>query len=260
MSLEEELPSRPGSVPLIQAVERALRILELFTAERPVLTLADLTDRTGMSKGTVHRYAVTLRHIGLLRYVDGVYTLGPKALEFSSAALAGLGVVQMGGPYLVRLLAQTGQTSVLSVWEGDSPVVVRVEDNTRRTARVVVTPGSRLDAASAQAQVFLAFKSPTTQSLRLKRVQTARLAFHAGPDGIAALAAPVFQNGQIVATLALVGTSVMIDGGAGSGMARALSAIAAELSANLGKQADGQGVAKRPAKTDQATATTIRHR
>jgi DNA-binding IclR family transcriptional regulator len=53
-------------------------------------------------------------------------------------------------------------------------------------------------------------------------------------DGIAAVAAPVFQGVEIVATLALVGTTASIETETGAPMAQALSAAARALSAELG--------------------------
>jgi DNA-binding IclR family transcriptional regulator len=144
---EPAAPQAP--LPAIQSVERAARMLGVFTVEHPQMTLGDLTTRMGMSKATVHRYATALRNAGLLRLTAGFYTLGPRVVELASAALAGLGVMKVAGPYLERLVAQTGQTAVLSVWDGEAPVVVRVDDNTSRLVRIIVATGSRLPMDSA---------------------------------------------------------------------------------------------------------------
>jgi DNA-binding IclR family transcriptional regulator len=225
------LPETPA--PAIQSVERAARMLGLFTAEEPRLTLADLTARMGMSKATVHRYATALRNAGLLRAANGAYTLGPRVVELASAALAGLAVLKVAGPYLERLVAKTDQTAVLSVWDGEAPVVVRVDDNTSRLVRIIVVTGSRLPAESAQGQVFRAFLDPTAPGL--ERVRSERMAFYAQVvDGIAALAAPVFQGSEIVATLALVGTTSALETASGGPMALALREAAENLSTELG--------------------------
>lgn len=222
-------------LPAFQSVERAARMLSLFTMERPQLTLGDLTQLMGISKATVHRYATALRNAGLLRVADGRYTLGPRIVELSSVALAGLDVVGVAGPYLERLVASTGQTAVLSVWDGEAPVVVRVEDNTARLVRIIVATGSRLPPDSAQGQVFRAFLTPPGEDADLDRVRAARVAHYAAVvDGIAALAAPVFQGSEIVATLALVGTTAAVERDADGPMVRALREAAENLSTELG--------------------------
>jgi IclR family pca regulon transcriptional regulator len=229
--------ARPAETPLpaIQSVERAARMLGLFTVEEPQLTLAELTARMAMSKATVHRYATALRNAGLLRFTGGYYTLGPRVVELASAALAGLAVVAVAGPYLERLVAETGETAVLSVWDGEAPVVVRVDANTSRLVRIIVATGSRLPLDSAQGKVFRAFLEAAGTDAELERIRSSRVAHYgAVVDGIGALAAPVFQGAEIVATLALVGTTASIDADLGSPLAGALREAADALSTELG--------------------------
>ena len=224
-----------GSVPAIQSVERAAKMLGLFTVDEPQLTLGELTSRMRMSKATVHRYATALRDAGLLRQTGGVYTLGPRVVELASAALAGLAVVTVAGPYLERLVSETGETAVLSVWDGEAPVVVRVDANTSRLVRIVVTTGSRLPLDSAQGKVFRAFMEAPDGDPELDDVRRRRVAHYgAVVEGIGALAAPVFQGPEIVATLALVGTAASIDPDPDAPLARALRDAADALSTELG--------------------------
>jgi DNA-binding IclR family transcriptional regulator len=227
-------PRAPDTpLPAIQSVERAARMLGLFTVDEPQLMLSDLTARMGMSKATVHRYATALRNAGLLRFTGGYYTLGPRVVELASAALAGLSVMKVAGPYLERLVAATGETAVLSVWDGEAPVVVRVDSNSSRLVRIVVASGSRLPPDSAQGQIFRAFMERPGTDAQLDVIRDARIAHYAAVvDGIAALATPVFQGEEIVATLALVGTTSSIQ--ADGDMPALLRDAAENLSTELG--------------------------
>jgi DNA-binding IclR family transcriptional regulator len=226
-----KVPDTP--LPAIQSVERAARMLGLFTVDEPQLMLSDLTARMRMSKATVHRYATALRNAGLLRFTGGYYTLGPRVVELASAALAGLSVMKVAGPYLERLVAESGETAVLSVWDGEAPVVVRVDDNSSRLVRIVVATGSRLPQDSAQGQMFRAFMEPAGSSAELDAIRDARLSHYAQVvEGIAALAAPVFQGEEIVATIALVGTTSSI--GADGELGALLRDAAENLSTELG--------------------------
>lgn len=225
---------RVAEAPVNQSVERAARLLGLFSVEEPELTLTELTARLGTSKATAHRYVTALRHAGLLRSSRGVYTLGPRVVELAAAALAGLRIVKVAGPYLERLVEEAGETAVLSIWDGEAPVVVRVEDNVDRLVRISVPTGSRLPLDSAQGKVFRAFLEADGEP-ELDGVRRDGLAFNARVfEGIAALAAPVFQVDEIVATMALVGTTTAIEAGAESRLAQCLSDAAATLSAELG--------------------------
>jgi DNA-binding IclR family transcriptional regulator len=221
--------------PLNQSVERAARLLSLFSVEEPELSLAELTARLGTSKATTHRYATALRRAGLLRLSAGGYTLGPRIIELAATALAGLRVVKVAGPYLERLVAEVNETAVLSIWDGEAPVVVRVDDNTDRLVRINVRTGSRLPLDSAQGKVFRAFLPEGNGDGGLDRVRETGLAFNARiVEGIAALAAPVFQGDEIVAAMALVGTTAAIADESESVLARRLRDTAAGLSAELG--------------------------
>lgn len=219
-----------------QSVARAAQLLGMFTVEQPQLTLTDVTERLAVSKPTAHRYATALRQAGLLRQADGAYTLGPRIVELASAALAGLGVINVARPHLERLGAGTSQTAVLSVWDGEAPVVVRVHDAAAgRLVRIVVTTGSRLPRESAQGLVFAAFMEPENGDPRLHSIRRDRLAhFPDVVEGIAALAAPVFQGEEIVATIALVGTAAGIAKSPRAAMSRTLRDTASALSLELG--------------------------
>jgi DNA-binding IclR family transcriptional regulator len=235
------MPEPAIQAPAIQSVERAAQILTLFTVEEPELTLGQLTARMEMSKATAHRYATALRHAGLLRLSRGLYSVGPRIVELAPVALAGLGVVEIAGPYMRSLVAATEQTAVLSVWDGEAPVVVRVDHNTGRLVRIVVATGSRLPMDSAQGRVFAAFIADVPDPPEADAVRSVRMAFNARVvEGIAALAAPIFQGDEVVATLALVGTGAAIEASADRPMARALRSNAEALSAELGFiQSDG---------------------
>jgi DNA-binding IclR family transcriptional regulator len=223
--------------PSFQSITRATRMLRVFTADEPELTLAELTARLGYSKPTTYRYATALRRAGLLRMTAGAYTLGPLVVELATAALSGLAVIKVADVYLSEVSAMTSQTAVLSVWDGEAPVVVRVRDNTKRMVRIIVAVGSRLPLESAQGEVFRVFTADGDAELEpeLETVRRTRISYFAEVvDGVAALASPIFQGDEIVATLALVGTTVTIERGRNSMMAKTLRSTAEQITAALG--------------------------
>jgi DNA-binding IclR family transcriptional regulator len=228
------MSTEAARAPINQSVERAARLLSLFSVDEPELTLAELQARLGTSKATAHRYATALRRAGLLRLSGGGYTLGPRVVELAATALAGLRIVKVAGPYLERLVSELNETAVLSVWDGDAPVVVRVDDNTDRLVRINVRTGSRLPLDSAQGKIFRAHLGAPDDDEAVA-VRQAGVAFNARTvEGIAALAAPVFQGDEVVATMALVGTTASIAPELDSAAATRLRELADALSAELG--------------------------
>jgi DNA-binding IclR family transcriptional regulator len=230
--------SRPAgqTPPINQSVERAAAILSYFTVDEPELTLARLTERLGASKATTHRYAMALRRVGLLRYdrARAVYTLGPRIVELATSALAGLRIIKVAGPYMERLVDEVNETVVLSIWDGEAPVVVRVDDNTDRLVRINVRTGSRLPPdTSAQGKIFAAFTGGGgDEGARIRQVGMAANAMVV--EGICAIAVPVFQGEELAAAMAIVGTTASVQTNPEADMCARLRRTAAALSTELG--------------------------
>jgi DNA-binding IclR family transcriptional regulator len=235
--------------PVNQSVERAVRLLGFFSPEEPELTLTQLTERLGTSKATTHRYTLALRRVGLLRFEPSgsVYSLGPRIVELAATALAGLRILRIAGPHMERLVATVNETVVLSIWDGESPVVVRVDDNTDRLVRIVVRTGARLPrSTSAQGKVFLAFGPDHAELESAERAQIVktRVAVNSQVvDGIRAIATPVFQDRELTAAMAVVGTIVSLPEKPSSDVAAHLRAAAEGLSAELGFLSDERSTA-----------------
>jgi DNA-binding IclR family transcriptional regulator len=238
-----------SETPINQSVERAVRLLGFFSAEEPELTLPQLTKRLGTSRATTHRYAMALRRVGLLRYdaAGGIYSLGPRIVELAATALSGLRIIRIAGPHMERLAAELNETVVLSIWDGDSPIVVRVADNTDRVVHIVVRTGSRLHRTeSAQAKVFRAFSGQQAElePRELRRILASRVAINTQTrDGIRAVATPVFQDREVIAAMAVVGTIANLPGRDDAKLALRLRQTAEQLSAELGFLVDERSTA-----------------
>ena len=229
-------PAPPPSPPINQSVERAAAVLSFFTVGEPELTLAQITARLGASRPTTHRYTMALRRVGLLRFdrARSMYTLGPRIVELATSALAGLHIIKVAGPYMERLVGEVNETVVLSIWDGEAPVVVRVDDNTDRLVRINVRTGARLPAeSSAQGKVFAAFSGRSGEEFA--RIRSAGLASNAMVvEGICAIAVPVFQGEELVAAMAIVGTTASVQTDPKAHMGRKLRETAAALTTELG--------------------------
>ena len=252
-----------GGTPLNRSIEQAARMLGLFSPQRPELSLAEMTARMGSTRATVHRHAMALRHAGLLRHDPArqLYSLGPRIVELAASALAGLRIIKIAGPYMERLLGDVNETVVLSVWDGEAPVVVRVDDNTDRVARIVVRTGAKLPASSAQGKVFAAFGDAPVGAAgmgpeELAIVRSSGVAVNSQVvEGIRAIATPVFQDTELSAAMAIVGTTAGVPDDPWSPMAVALRGAAQLLSAELGFL---PGTAEPLARTARSTTSTGR--
>ncbi|MGH2378970.1 MAG: IclR family transcriptional regulator [Candidatus Limnocylindria bacterium] len=244
-----------GAESAIQSVARAAQILGFFTVGRPRRSLSEITARLGVSKATAHRYTVALRQANLLRFDPGTseYTLGPQVLTLAGAAGAGLPVVAIAGPHMEALVRKVNETVVLSVWDGEAPVVVRADDNPERLVRISIHTGSRLSLfRSSQGRLFCAFlpddevpglrralRKDSALRTAIAQIRKHRISIAADVEpGIRAVAAPVFHGDRIMATVAVVGTSSSISESRTSPLAKAVLAAAAQLSREFGTVRD----------------------
>ncbi|MEU5041813.1 IclR family transcriptional regulator [Streptomyces griseorubiginosus] len=130
----------------VEALAKGLRMLGLFSEQRPAMKLTDMSAETGVPLPTAFRMAATLVTEGFLEQLpDGAYRPAPKVLTLGFSALRGLDLVQLADGPLRRLAAATGQTVNLGVLSDDSVLyLVRLRNNDLVTANIQV--GSTLPA------------------------------------------------------------------------------------------------------------------
>ncbi|NLU75352.1 IclR family transcriptional regulator [Streptomyces sp. HNM0575] len=104
---------------------RALRVLEVFSPAAPVLTLTEISRRTGLPLTTAHRLVSELAGWGALeRDPEGGYRIGLRLWEIAALAPRGLGLREVALPHLSDLARVTGENVQLAVREQLSVVYV----------------------------------------------------------------------------------------------------------------------------------------
>ncbi|MFL6127385.1 IclR family transcriptional regulator [Actinophytocola sp.] len=206
----------------IQAVSRVSQILSLFEPATPEVTANMVAERLDLNRTTAYRYCTSLVAAGLLeRSAEGGYVPGGLLLQLGAFAIGHRRVVNLA-PRHMRALARATQTSVvLSLWGLTGPVVSRVEENASTIVVVSVRVGSHLPMDTAQSKIFLAYHADQLSMDRLmanlpgsareelraevERVRTVGHCSAMSTPGVVAVAAPVFDEYGLCATLAIVG-------------------------------------------------------
>ena len=100
-----------------QAALRALRLLKLFTPERPELKLAEVSTMTGLNKTTTHRLLQALHSESMLdrNPNDGAYRLGPTLMALGVQALSSNDLRLRARPLLKKMAQETGETATLEI-------------------------------------------------------------------------------------------------------------------------------------------------
>lgn len=113
-------------MPIIQSVERALRILDLFDEYNVEIKITDISTQIGLHKSTLHSLLKTLQVAG---YIDqnkenGKYRLGMKLVERGNLVVNSIDIRDKARSYLLDLASQTGQTTHLAILDGKEAVYI----------------------------------------------------------------------------------------------------------------------------------------
>lgn len=142
----------------VEAVERALRVLDSFVPGDTGLSLKEIADRSGVNKATILRLSVSLEKFGhITRDAEGLFHLGPSLWRLGSVFRQNLRMGPIVRPVLADLVQATGESASFYVRRGTSGVCLyRV--NSKRLARDHVEEGEIIPLGlGASGQVLDAF-------------------------------------------------------------------------------------------------------
>jgi len=149
--------SRPE---FVQSLERGLSVIRSFDAENARLTLAEVAQRTGLTRATARRLLLTLEDLGYVSSNGRHFSLTPRVLDIGYAYLSSLNIEQIAQPYLESLSERVNESVSVTVLDGaDIIYVARVP--TKRIMTISLGLGSRLPAhCTSMGRVLLAELSP----------------------------------------------------------------------------------------------------
>lgn len=100
-----------------QAALRAVRLLKMFSNERPEMSLAELSKASGLNKTTTHRLLRALQSEALIERnaATSAYSLGPGLMALGVQALSSSDLRRRVRPLLRKLATETGETATLEV-------------------------------------------------------------------------------------------------------------------------------------------------
>lgn len=149
-------------MPIIQSVERALKILNLFDEYTTELKITEISEKMELHKSTVHSLLKTLQKHN---YIDQnpeneKYRLGLKLIERGNFVISSIDIRQIAKKYLLDLSKKTGQTVHLGILNGQEGVYIdKVEGKTAIIRFSKIGKGIPLHA-TAIGKVLLAFEEP----------------------------------------------------------------------------------------------------
>lgn len=224
----------------IEALERGLRVLEVFSNESPTRSMTEIAEAVGLSKSTAFRFTHTLEQLGYLERDPDTkrYRPGLKVLRLGFTAVNSLELGKIAQPYLKAMSDRCGKSTNMTVRDEDEIVYV-ARNKTQQILNIDLHLGSRLPVyCTSMGKAQLIDLSPqelrdllgdgpyqqrgpntiTTLERLLENLARVRSRGYAVNDeelapGLRAVAAPVREHtGQIVAAVNISSPTVHVSG------------------------------------------------
>ena len=147
--------------------DRALEVLLLYTAGKPVWTGSEIAAQLGVARSTGYRYLQSLVSSGLIEETEGGFRVGPRIFDLARSARAGRGLSGLSLPAMRKLAAQVDETVLLTRRSGRSVVCVELVE-VQPAVPLSYDRGRALPInAGAAAEVLLAWADPDEISVLL---------------------------------------------------------------------------------------------
>jgi DNA-binding IclR family transcriptional regulator len=110
----------------MQAIERVFSVLRALRAADGSAGVSAVARKTGLPKSTVSRLLSSLEAVGMVERVDsaGAYAIGHGLVDLAGAAMGVTPLKEVSRPYLRELTESLGESSGLTVPDGDTALYI----------------------------------------------------------------------------------------------------------------------------------------
>lgn len=229
--VDDEAPARidEDASPQRTVLGRVATILDAFNDELRILSLGELSRRTGLPKSTLHRLTEQMCGVGWLIRAPGGYRIGIGLFEVGTLAIEGTRMNAAAFPHLQALVAKTGMAAQFAILEGAQ--IVYVDRIAAPTFRLPTRRGGRNPAhCTALGKALVAFTDGAVERVldapmerrtattitdadrfrtEMEQVRDEGLAYDRGEalPGLVCIAAPVRLRGGAIAAVSLTSPS-----------------------------------------------------
>jgi IclR family pca regulon transcriptional regulator len=159
----------------LEALARALRIVQVFNRDRRQLTLSDIARLVDLPRASVRRTLHTLVHLGFAETDGRAFRLSPRILTLASAYLQSNSISDILQPAVERLSADVREACSAAVLDGDHVIMI-AHAAPNRVINLSAQIGFRLPAVSSSlGRVLLAELDDRQLDGLLARIEPQRL-------------------------------------------------------------------------------------
>lgn len=247
----------------VNAVDRALSVLEAFGQSEGVLSPHEIAARTGLNKATILRLLVSLEGHGYVsRLGVGQYSLGPAPFHLGRIYQRSFRLSDFVIPTLQTLVERTNETALFYIKDGENRVCLHVAESPN-TMREQLREGEIRPLSQSRVgcvlRVFSGEDLPEAEALRRDFVLVNSGLRH--PD-LSSINCPVFRNGsELVGAVSVSGLSTHFLPPQRDMLCAILLEEVARLTQRLGGDASGLIAARNrygetPPRTERAELTS----
>src|SRR3954462_1236114 len=247
---------------LIQSIERAADILELFLTSHPEQSIKEISDKLNLSKSTVHGIIKTLEHRGYLEQnSDNLkYRLGIKLFELGNYVGKNLDIGRVARPIIKDLVEELNETVHLVTLQRDELIYIeKVEGPSALTiyshigkrapfhctgvGKVILAQLSEKEVdrilSSVSLEAFTEFTMTNIEEIK-SILPTIREQGYAFDDeeielGLKCIAAPIFNHqGNVIASISCAAPKMRLDEERLPKVIEGIKRVSAEISRQLG--------------------------
>lgn len=215
----------------VEAVERALLLLDCFSIDQPALSLKQLAEQTGFYKSTILRLAGSLERFGYLsRQPDGCYRVGATPLRLGEIYRKSVNLGDLVRPMLRALRDRFNESVAFYIRSGDQRTCL-YRANAHRAIRHQLEEGRQLPLnKGAAGRVLLAYAGEKGSIYDQVRTQGWHASLGERDPEVAAVAVPLFTaSGTLCGALSVSGLISRFDRDRQHELASALKEAAAEI-------------------------------
>lgn len=196
-----------------ESVERAMSILSAFSTQKPIMTLAEIAEETGLHKSTILRLTNSMGIYGFIqRDEDGRFSVGPSVWRLGLIFRRDFTRREHVAPALKILAEATGETASFYVHAGNERVCL-YRENSPNLLRFHVEEGMRLRLSTgASGLVLRRFSGEDVGDLGcFNKNGTACSVGQTNPN-ISSISTPVFSSsGELAGALTVSGLANRFD-------------------------------------------------
>lgn len=176
--MDTDNAAAPAKRDMIAGLDKGLQVIEAFDQERSRLTIAEVAERTGLTRAAARRYLLTLAALGYMRHENKQFSLTPKVLRLGQSYLHSARLPRIAQPLLYRLAYSLGEAASVGVLDHDDLVCVAAV-SAGQLISATLQPGTRVPAyCTANGRVLLASLAPAEAERFLARAEPEPITAH----------------------------------------------------------------------------------